>query len=227
MEDSAFYYIFTEKFDKLIKQSGIKVTQPTQTIIEESIAFMRKALPLTRRQFSVADFYCVDASFNQATLEHKVLEMFANTKVFDCEELCNLLFFYIKKRKDVMDLINSAKRVLPDFKMSIIRLIEYLLSHSDENLKTLIVISTSLYSATPLFSINFDSPNPVVWEDHFVVFEGHQSILNFKLPERGFKGPKGTTSLINLLMSRSFELHSDTYSSFGTVEIQYDYNFAE
>ena len=50
---------------------------------------------------------------------------------------------YIKKRIDIIDFINNIKRKEPSFKMSRIRLFEYLLSHSDESLKSLIIIATS------------------------------------------------------------------------------------
>lgn len=120
---------------------------------------------------------------------------------------------------DIIDFINNAKRIDPNFKMSRIRLFEYILNLADDDLKTLIIISTSMYSATPLLSMSLKDGTPTVWEDHFIVFEGNESILNFKLPERGFKGPKGCTKLINILMSRNFELHSETYTNYGTVEI--------
>ena len=120
---------------------------------------------------------------------------------------------------DIIDFVNNAKRIHPNFKMSRIRLLEYILSLSDTNLKTLIIISTSMYSACPLLSLSLDEGKPRVWEDHFIVFEGKEAILTFKLRERGFKGPKGCTNLINTLMSRNFELHSESYTNFGTVEI--------
>lgn len=93
--------------------------------------------------------------------------------MFDCIDICTLLFYYIKKRLDIIDFINNAKRMIPTFKMSRIRLIEYLLAHSDDNLKTLIITSTSLYSASPLLSLSLYEESMNVWEDHSVVYEGH------------------------------------------------------
>ena len=113
---------------------------------------MKTALPLSKMKFTVTDFYCIDTDTDFNNMESIVLNKFKSAEIFDCELLITLLFTYIKKKIDIIDFINNAKRIHPNFKMSRIRLLEYILSLSDTDLKTLIILSTSMYSACPLLS---------------------------------------------------------------------------
>jgi hypothetical protein len=51
------------------------------------------------------------------------------------------------------------------------------------------------------------------------------AVLTFKVSANPNKSPQGCTSLTNYVFNRSFSMHSQSFVNYGTIEIQFDYNF--
>jgi hypothetical protein len=51
------------------------------------------------------------------------------------------------------------------------------------------------------------------------------AVLAFKVSANPNKSPQGCTSLTNDVFNRKFETHSKSYVNYGSIEIQFDYNF--
>jgi hypothetical protein len=66
---------------------------------------------------------------------------------------------------------------------------------------------------------------PYVYEELFYCFEKYMAVLNFKVSENPNKSPQGCTSLTNYVFNRSFQTHSESFVNYGSIEIQFDYNF--
>ena len=69
--------------------------------------------------------------------------------------------------------------------------------------------------------------HPYVYEELFYCFEKHMAVLAFKVSANPNKSPQGCTSLTNLVFNRTFQTHSKSLVNYGSIEIQFDYNFAE
>jgi hypothetical protein len=84
----------------------------------------------------------------------------------------------------------------------------------------------------PLMSYDWDLKEaeiynkPIINEEMFYTFEKFKGILTFKISNNNNKGPIGCTSLVNSTFLKSFEKHSTNITSFNSIDIQYDYNFA-
>ena len=66
---------------------------------------------------------------------------------------------------------------------------------------------------------------PHVYEELFYCFEKHMAVLAFKVSANPNKSPQGCTSLTNYVFNRSFQTHSKSLVNYGSIEIQFDYNF--
>ena len=66
---------------------------------------------------------------------------------------------------------------------------------------------------------------PYVYEELFYCFEKHMAVLSFKVSANPNKSPQGCTSLTNYVFNRTFQTHSKSLVNFGSIEIQFDYNF--
>ena len=66
---------------------------------------------------------------------------------------------------------------------------------------------------------------PYVYEELFYCFEKHMSVLAFKVSANPNKSPQGCTSLTNFLFNRTFSTQSKSFVNYGSIEIQFDYNF--
>jgi len=51
------------------------------------------------------------------------------------------------------------------------------------------------------------------------------AVLAFKVSANPNKSPQGCTSLTNYVFNRTFQTHSKSLVNFGSIEIQFDYNF--
>ena len=51
------------------------------------------------------------------------------------------------------------------------------------------------------------------------------AVLSFKVSANPNKSPQGCTSLTNYVFNRTFETHSNSMINYGSIEIQFDYNF--
>ena len=51
------------------------------------------------------------------------------------------------------------------------------------------------------------------------------AVLSFKVSANPNKSPQGCTSLTNYVFNRTFQTHSKSLVNFGSIEIQFDYNF--
>lgn len=67
--------------------------------------------------------------------------------------------------------------------------------------------------------------NPCLFKDLFYTFEKRRAVLNLKLSSNPNILPQGCTTLINHAFLKNFETHHE--STYGTVEIQFDSNFAD
>ena len=68
-------------------------------------------------------------------------------------------------------------------------------------------------------------PQLLVLDELFYPFEKFQAVLNFKVSDNPNKTPRGCTSLANDIFQRSFERHTACHTNFGSIELQFDYNF--
>ena len=50
-------------------------------------------------------------------------------------------------------------------------------------------------------------------------------VLAFKVSANPNKSPQGCTSLTNFVFNRTFQTHSKSLVNFGSIDIQFDYNF--
>ena len=66
---------------------------------------------------------------------------------------------------------------------------------------------------------------PYVYEELFYCFEKHMAVLAFKVSANPNKSPQGCTSLTNHVFNRTFQTHSKSLVNYGSIEIQFDYNF--
>ena len=66
---------------------------------------------------------------------------------------------------------------------------------------------------------------PHVYEELFYCFEKHMAVLSFKVSANPNKSPQGCTSLTNYVFNRTFQTHSKSLVNYGSIEIQFDYNF--
>jgi hypothetical protein len=66
---------------------------------------------------------------------------------------------------------------------------------------------------------------PYFYEELFYCFEKHMAVLAFKVSANPNKSPQGCTSLTNYVFNRGFQTHSKSYVNYGSIEIQFDYNF--
>jgi hypothetical protein len=69
--------------------------------------------------------------------------------------------------------------------------------------------------------------HPHVYEELFYCFEKHMAVLSFKVSANPNKSPQGCTSLTNYIFNRTFKTHSRSLVNYGSIEIQFDYNFEE
>jgi hypothetical protein len=53
------------------------------------------------------------------------------------------------------------------------------------------------------------------------------AVLSFKVSANPNKSPQGCTSLTNYVFNRTFQTHSRSLVNYGSIEIQFDYNFEE
>jgi hypothetical protein len=51
------------------------------------------------------------------------------------------------------------------------------------------------------------------------------AVLAFKVSANPNKSPHGCTSLTNYIFNRTFETHSHSLVNYGSIDIQFDYNF--
>jgi hypothetical protein len=51
------------------------------------------------------------------------------------------------------------------------------------------------------------------------------AVLAFKVSANHNKSPQGCTSLTNYVFNRKFHTHSKSLVNYGSIEIQFDYNF--
>jgi hypothetical protein len=51
------------------------------------------------------------------------------------------------------------------------------------------------------------------------------AVLAFKVSANPNKSPQGCTSLTNYVFNRTFQTHSNSLVSYGSIDIQFDYNF--
>jgi hypothetical protein len=66
-----------------------------------------------------------------------------------------------------------------------------------------------------------------VWKELMYSYEKQNSVLTFKISDNKNIFPKGCSSFINQVFNRDFYEHSISYTNYGTVDIQFDYNFAK
>lgn len=62
-------------------------------------------------------------------------------------------------------------------------------------------------------------------EELFYPFEKFMAVLNFKVSDNPNKTPRGCTTLANDIFQRTFEKHAASHTNFGSIELQFDYNF--
>jgi hypothetical protein len=68
---------------------------------------------------------------------------------------------------------------------------------------------------------------PNIYEELFYCFEKHKAVLSFKVSANPNKSPQGCTSLTNYVFNRTFETHSKSLVNYGSIDIQFDYNFED
>jgi hypothetical protein len=51
------------------------------------------------------------------------------------------------------------------------------------------------------------------------------AVLSFKVSANPNKSPQGCTSLTNYVFNRTFQTHKNSFVNYGSIEIQFDYNF--
>jgi hypothetical protein len=51
------------------------------------------------------------------------------------------------------------------------------------------------------------------------------AVLCFKISANPNKSPQGCTSLTNYIFNRTFQTHSESLVNYGSIDIQFDYNF--
>jgi len=51
------------------------------------------------------------------------------------------------------------------------------------------------------------------------------AVLSFKVSANPDKSPQGCTSLTNYVFNRTFQTHKKSLVNYGSIEIQFDYNF--
>jgi hypothetical protein len=66
---------------------------------------------------------------------------------------------------------------------------------------------------------------PYVYQELFYCFEKYMAVLTFKVSANPNKSPQGCTSLTNYVFNRTFQVHSESLVNYGSIEIQFDYNF--
>jgi len=119
-------------------------------------------------------------------------------------------------------------------------LFNYLLLHSDDQLRALLFMSCSQFMALPVLSWNYwpegenepDQisekkefiPRRLCWVENLYVFEKHKALLNLKFAPCSDDLPLGATAIINRLCGKNFLSHSDWTVDQGVVEMQYDHN---
>jgi hypothetical protein len=59
----------------------------------------------------------------------------------------------------------------------------------------------------------------LIWSELFYAFEKKLALLTFKIALNEFKGPQGSSTLINEVMFKDFEKHNNTFISYGTIDI--------
>ena len=74
----------------------------------------------------------------------------------------------------------------------------------------------------PLLSYHWDDEahnKPLVWQELFYTFEKYKAVFSFKLSTNQCKSPIGASSLLNSLFTKDFELHNESMTNFGSIEI--------
>jgi hypothetical protein len=66
---------------------------------------------------------------------------------------------------------------------------------------------------------------PHLYEELFYCFEKYMAVLAFKVSANQNKSPQGCTSLTNYVFNRTFQTHSKSLVNYGSIDIQFDYNF--
>jgi hypothetical protein len=66
---------------------------------------------------------------------------------------------------------------------------------------------------------------PHLFQELFYCFEKHMAVFSFKVSANPNKSPQGCTSLTNYLFNRTFQTHSKSLINYGSIDIQFDYNF--
>mmetsp|Transcript_11637 Transcript_11637/g.17660 ORF Transcript_11637/g.17660 Transcript_11637/m.17660 type:complete len:88 (+) Transcript_11637:2436-2699(+) len=87
------------------------------------------------------------------------------------------MHYFIKRRLPFTDILLKLKLVQPHLKITSITLFDYLMFHSDSDLKTLLIISCSHFMAVPFFSKSAWTNEEIIYAEHFYVFERSESLL--------------------------------------------------
>ena len=88
-------------------------------------------------------------------------------------------------------------------------------------------MACSNYMPVPFLSFNWQNNEHKIeiCEELFYTFEKFKSILSFKVSSNKNNGPRGASTFLNLMFQKNFEKHTESSSNYGSIDIQFDYNF--
>eukprot|EP00347_Sterkiella_histriomuscorum_P023277 403335263 len=232
--------LMLSRYKDQIKNKDIQIRKSYKKQIEENLSNLQRMFQIdSNHLFKISDYYeiNVDSDFQQLQsndqsgwyIEKALIDYYEKHRNLNGKMLIKVLFEYIKKRLDFKSLITKfLQRGIP-LNIGTQQLMQYLLCYSDEFLRILIMTSCSIYQPLPLITPNIFRLNQsqnIVWEELGYIFEKRLSILNFKVGTDREECPKGITSFINNIFTRNFQNHQEQYLNDGTIEIQFDLNFA-
>eukprot|EP00347_Sterkiella_histriomuscorum_P007511 403348639 len=191
-------------------------------------------------KLKIQQFYEVDVNFNYQESEQQLIDRYRQNGKFPRELLTQIMFHIIKRRLDFSHLIDKFIKFDISFPITRSILILYLLENADESLRILLVAQLSQYIPVPLYGISWkhlsvqqsligeENLNVVIPKELIYVYERFKSVLNFSISSATSNKdyPQGTDKFINKLFLKNFESVNKKYSNYGTIEIQFDYNFS-
>eukprot|EP00347_Sterkiella_histriomuscorum_P017940 403347401 len=239
--------IFGEKF----KSMNIKLPQSIKEIQIETFKRISSILEVSNRskKIKIEQYYEVDENFLFDQVEKQLLDVYSEKRKLPRQQLSQLLFHYMKRRLDFNFIVEKFLNIDTSFPITRSVLILYLLENADEQLRILIIVSLSLYIPIPLYGISWkqqdkkqnnqnqfeqistqnEQQTVIIPKELIYVFERFKSVINFSISCNTSKRdyPQNTENFINKLFNKNFEMVNDQYSNFGTIELQFDYNFSK
>eukprot|EP00347_Sterkiella_histriomuscorum_P024480 403330967 len=238
------------KYSEQLKTMNVQLPRSIREKQSETLKKINEILEVSDRnkKIKIQQFYEVDDKFQYDLVEQQLIDGYLNKKKMHRQLLTQILFHYIKRRLDFNYIIEKFLKCDPSFPLTRSVLILYLLENADENLRILLVVSLSLYIPIPLYGISWKQMQKpinttsvyqlqetqeelavIIPKELIYVYERFKSVLNFCISGNDIKKdyPQSTEKFINKLFNKNFESVNDKYSNYGTIEIQFDYNFSK